>query len=307
MAASPGAVVVRPSLVGLDWFDALGASRMDFDRPFIPGREFVGIVKETAKQDSALLGQRVVAFPDVVCGQCEMCRSGLSTHCRQRRLLGAPGCDGCLGERFTVPSTNLCPISQSLDDDSAVFALPVARSLHAASIVHLEGRPYITVLGKGVEALIAAQVMTKLNASVRIVSTEDATLSAADRLGVRHRPLCDVGQRGDQDVIVDVSEPGSGFEIAATMTRPRGKIVLLRPLTPPDWGQADAVDITPIVEREIEVIGCRGARMREAIMMLERGEVAVEGLITQRFQLLRAKAAIKAAADASQLKVVVEI
>lgn len=307
MQASPGSVVVRPSLVGLDWFDAVGVARMGFDNPFVPGREVVGVVDETDQADSALHGQRVVAFPDVVCGQCEMCRAGLSMHCRHRRLLGTPGCDGCLSERFKVPSANLCPIAQSLDDDSAVFALPVARALHAASIVHLEGRPYITVLGQGVEALIAAQVMTKLNASVRIVSSEEATLAAADRLGVRHRPLCDVGQRADQDVIVDVSEPGSGFEIAATMARPRGKIVLLRPLTPPGWGQADAVDITPIVEREIEVIGCRGAPMREAIMMLERGEVVVEGLITQRFQLNRAKAALSAASDASQLKVVVEI
>lgn len=301
-------MVIRPALVGLDWFDATAASgAFPIKQSFTPGREFVGVVEEAADADRALLGQRVVGAPDMVCGECALCRSGLSAHCPERRLLGSPDCDGALADGFEIGSINLIPIAESLQDDIAVFALPLARSLHAARIVHLEHRPYITVLGHGVEALIAAQVMTKLNVSVRIVSSSDATLSAADRMRIRHRPLGDVGRRADQDVIIDVSEPGSGFDIAASMARPRGKIVLLRPLTPPGWDRPDAVDMTPVVEREIDVIGCRGARLREAVMMLERGQVNVEGLITQRFRLNHAGAALDAAAGTGQLKVVVEI
>lgn len=278
-----------------------------FATPFTPGREFVARVVEPPAGRADLAGARVVASPDLVCGVCDRCRSGLSAHCVDRLLLGTPGADGCLSERLTMPAGNLVPISDALDDDRAVFALPLARALHAAWIVHLEGRPFVTVMGRGVEAVLAAQVMTRLNASVRVVSSCAATLGAADRLGVRHRPLEDVGLRGDQDVIVEVAPTGAGLEVAAAMVRPRGKIVLLRPLdTGAGAGAPDPADLTPIVRNEVTVFGCRGHRLREAVAMLERGEIAVDGLISQRFPFHRADAALRAAADPGLLRVAVD-
>lgn len=305
--AQDGDVVVRPTLVGVEWFDIAAAASVEPGAPFTPGREFVGAVVETGGRASALKGQRIVASPDIVCGSCDLCRAGLSAHCRERALLGSPGCDGALCEQFAIPAMNVCVIAASLDDDHAIFALPLARALQAAWITHLEGRPYVSVLGRGAEALLAAQAMAKLNASVRIVSTCDATLHAADRLGVRHRPLDQVGRRADQDVVLDVSPPGAGIATAAAMVRPRGKIVLLRPLAPPGFDAPDQADLRPIVDNEIEVIGSRGARLREAVTMLERGEINVEGLITQRFKLEHAAKAFAAAQESSQLKIVIEI
>lgn len=304
---APNEVLIQPELIGVSWFDAHAAhSAKQHSGSFVPGHECVGVVTQTSDHATALRGQRVVVSPDVVCGVCDLCRSGLSAHCRERKLLGSPACDGCMRTLAALPALNVTPIAESLDGDIAIFALPLARALHAAWIVHLEGRPYVTVLGRGAEALLAAQAMTKLNASVRVVTECENTLNAADRLGLRHRPLGYVGRRADQDVIVDVSAPGQGLSVAAHMVRPRGKIVLLRPLTPPSFTIADAADVMFAVENEVEIIGCRGARVREAVAMLERGEVGVEGLITQRFKLDRADHALKAAADASQLKVVVE-
>lgn len=299
-------VAIRPTLVAVDWMDAAAATTSGFQTKFTPGREFIGVVELAGDQATALLGQRVVASPDIVCGVCDLCRGGLSAHCRERRLLGSPGCDGCLREQFTVPAMNVCAVSASLPDDQAIFALPLARALQAAWITHLEGRPYVTVLGRGAESLLAAQAMTKLNASVRVVSACEATLHAADRLGIRHRPLNQVGRRADQDVILDVSPPGRGIETAAAMARPRGKIVLLRPLCAPEFTAPDDADLRPVIDNEIEVLGSRGARLREAVTMLERAEVNVEGLITQRFKLEHAAKAFAAAQDPSQLKVVIE-
>ncbi len=300
-------VAVRPSLVSIDWFDIASMLRIDDATAFTPGREFVGTVVETGSKSAALRRQRIVSSPDIVCGLCDLCRGGLSTHCRDRRLLGSPGCDGCLREQFNLPTMNVCAISESLPDDLAIFAAPLARALQAAWFTHLEGRPYITVLGRGSEALLAAQAMAKLNASVRVVSSCEATLHAADRLGVRHRPLEQVGRREDQDVVLDVSAPGGSITTAAAMVRPRGKIVLLRPLSPPGFDMPDETDLRPLVENEIELLGSRGARLREAVTMLERGEINVEGLITQRFKLEHAAKAFAAAQDPSQLKVVIEM
>lgn len=311
-------VMLAPELVGLSWFDATlfsggaicafdGLHRLTSDEAFTPGHESVGRVISAGAGAGALIGQRVVVSPDLVCGVCDLCRSGLSAHCRARTLLGAPGAPGCLQERLVLPARNIVPVAETLALDHAVFALPLAHALHAASIVHLKSRPFITVLGRGAEALLAAQVMARLNATVRIVSPCAATLDASDRLGIRHRPLEHVGRRADQDVILDVSPPGAGLDEAMRMARPRGKIVLLRPLAPPGYIHDDSVNPVPVVENELELIGCRGARLREAVSMLERGEVVVDGLITWRSRLERAESAFTAAADSAHLKVVIEL
>ncbi|RMH30366.1 MAG: hypothetical protein D6693_00450 [Planctomycetota bacterium] len=268
--------------------------------PWTPGREFVGRVAEPPADRPDLAGARVVADPDRVCGACDRCRSGLSAHCTERATMGAPRADGALRERLALPATGLVPVPDELRDDDAALALPVARALHAAWVVHLEGRPYVTVLGAGAEAVIAAQVMARLNASVRIVTEHDATLAAADRLRVRHRRLERVGRRGDQDVIVCVDSGAESLAVACAMVRPRGKIVTLAPASGP-------VALAPIVEHEITIVGCRGVRLREAVGALARGEIACDGLITHRFPFHRADAAVRAAADPGTLRVAVEM
>ena len=299
-------VLIAPTLVGLDWYDAAVAANTERAQAWTPGRTFVGRVEGAGSRATALHGQRVVASPDIVCGACDLCRGGLSAHCRQRALLGSPAHDGCLQDHFILRAMNVCAIADSMSDDHAVFALPLARALQAAWMTHLEGRPYVTVLGRGADAILTAQAMALLNASVRIVTNCEHTLHAADRLSMRHRPLNQVGRRADQDVIVDVSAPGGGLDDALAMARPRGKVVLLRPLAPPAEEWQDIVDAQQVVEKEIELIGCRGARLREAVTMLERAEVNVEGLITQRFKLDNAARAFEAAKRADQMKVVIE-
>ncbi len=274
------------------------------ERSFTPGREFVARVKSADGAHADLVGGRVVASPDLVCGVCDLCRAGLSAHCRDRTLIGTPEADGALRERLAMPIVNLVTIPETLSDDRAVFAVPLAAALHAARLVHLEGKPFITVLGEGVEAILAAQAMASLNASVRIVSASDATLHAADRLGVRHRPIALVGRRADQDVVIDARPAGSGLADSAAMVRPRGKIVLLRPAGAAN--NADTADLAGVVRDEITVLGCRGRRLREAVRLLERGEIAADGLISQRFKFARADAALRAAGDPANLRVAVE-
>src|SRR5438270_10621393 len=60
------------------------------------GHEFVGDVVSSSNKD--LVGQRVAGEINCVCGRCDLCQSGLSTHCRNRTVMGILNHDGAFAE-----------------------------------------------------------------------------------------------------------------------------------------------------------------------------------------------------------------
>jgi len=300
----PGEALVKPALSALDPADAALASAAS-EGSYTPGRAFVGtveMVEPPAGAAAELMRRRVVASPDIICGECDMCRSGLRAHCRERTCLGTPARDGAAAEFVVIPGVNLFAVPDGVTDEAAVMTVTLARAVHAASLVRVEGRPYITVLGRGVEALLAAQVMGRLNASVRVVSSCGATLGACERTGLRHRPEADVGRRADQDVVCCGA---ADLATATRMVRPRGSVILVEGPNGDAAGLNEALRMT--VERELTLHGSRGARIGEALALLERGDVSAEGLVTGRFRLDHAVEALRAAGSPEQLGVVVEV
>jgi threonine dehydrogenase-like Zn-dependent dehydrogenase len=88
------------------------------------------------------------------------------------------------------------------------------------------------------------------------------------------------------------------------MARARGTIVLLGE-TPPD-GRAGC-DLSPVIERELTVVGARTGSLGEGVELLRSGTADLDGLITRRFRLNDAADAFKAAADPAQIAVVVDV
>ncbi len=310
--AGPGEALVRPVLVGLSPGDADALRKRNGAAPFIPGSEFVGVVERLHQTaDNAerrrLEGKRVVASPIIVCGECDLCRAGLSSHCRSRRVLGRPGVggwDGCLAERIHLPVRNLCAAPPGVDDDRAVFAWAVASALHAAQVVRVQGKQYVTVLGDTVEGLLTAQVIARLNASVRVLGSRPERLALCEKWlgGIKHRSIDEAGRRQDQDVVVECTGSPAGLATALQLVRSRGTIVLAGAPRHPG-----AADLSPVVEHEITLVGCRAGPIGEALGLLERAEIDAVSLIGRRFRLAEASAAFTAASDPAALRVLVEI
>jgi threonine dehydrogenase-like Zn-dependent dehydrogenase len=316
--AALGEAVIRPLRVGLPEAGTPGSSR----EPVTLGSEFVGVVEslfEGAEKDlrKRWESKRAVGSPELVCGKCDMCKGGLPNHCRARRTLGVTA-QGCLAERFALPMRNLVEVPGAVSDDQAVFAAALGGALHAATIVRVEGKPYVTVLGDGVDALLCAQVMVKLNASVRVLGSRPEKFTLCEKWGIKHRHNAEAGRRHDQDIVVDCTGTPGGLALAMALVRPRGKIVL-RGVPPvsaqrnrcseaPGATAADKpLDLSPLIENEIELLGARSANPAEAIARLAAGEIDVLPLITRRVKFADAPGAIAAASQGEQLKVVVEM
>lgn len=308
---SAGEAIVRPTRLAIGQAD-LAAVRGEIEFEGVLGHRFVGVVElAPAGAGERLTGNRVVGNINVSDPSSPLARRGLANHDPDRRILGLKGMDGCFAERFTIPASNLVVVPDTIDDDHAVFAEPLAAAVHASRIVHLEGKGYVTVLGDTLAALLCSQVMEPLNNTVRLLGRRPERFTLAEKWGVRHRHIEEVGLRADQDVVIVCTGSPADFALAARMVRPRGKIVLKAEPSPVPAACAAkndgvAVDLTPIIENEIEVYGARCGSVADAIGQLGVGAIDLTGLITKRFRFDDTIAAIRAASDPEQVQVVID-
>ncbi|WP_428389201.1 MDR/zinc-dependent alcohol dehydrogenase-like family protein [Mucisphaera sp.] len=301
----PGEALIQPTLTGVCSTDIqLANGYMHFQG--VLGHEFVGTVTQTADtKDNHLIGKRVVGEINAVCGACDLCLKGLREHCRQRTVLGILNRDGVFADRFTLPVANLHEVPNHVDDDQAVFTEPLAAAFQLVRQLTFEGRPYVTVLGDGRLGLLCAQVLAQLNATVRIVGKHPDKLAVAEKWGIKHRLLEDVGLRQDQDIVVDATGSPSGITTALGMVRPRGTIAL-KTTTAPAPNQQAHPDLARIVVDEITLVGSRCGPFATALDALARSAIDVTPLISKRMKLAAGPDILTAAKQPNTLKVLVQ-
>jgi threonine dehydrogenase-like Zn-dependent dehydrogenase len=266
----------------------------------ILGHEFVADVVSSPDKD--LVGQRVCGEINIVCGRCDLCLSGLSTHCRARSVVGILKHDGAFADLLRLPATNLHLIPRTIDDDQAVFVEPLAAAFQILKQIKLDGRKWVTVLGDGRLGLLVGQVLRNAGCPVRIIGKHPEKLALCEKWQIRSRPLADIAPRHDQDVVVDCTGSAAGFEMAMQMVRPRGTIVLKSTVA-----GAKPMNLAPLVVDEIAVIGSRCGPFREAIRALAEKQVDVVSLIHRRMKLEQGVEAMDLAARPGVLKVLLSM
>ncbi len=262
------------------------------------GHEFVADV--VSAPDPKLVGKRVVGEINCVCGQCDLCRTGLSTHCRSRTVLGIQNHDGAFADLVRLPAANLHVLPDAVDDDAAVFVEPLAAAFQIVrQLGPGDGTRWVTVLGDGRLGLLCGQVLRNAGYPVRLVGRHAAKLALCEKWGLHARSVQDAVPRHDQDVVVDCTGSAAGLERALAMVRPRGTIVLKSTVAP----GGPAVNLAPIVIDEITVLGSRCGPFPDAVAALAQRQVDVLSLIHRRIRLEQGVEAMAVAARPGVLKV----
>ncbi|HEX2973294.1 MAG TPA: alcohol dehydrogenase catalytic domain-containing protein [Tepidisphaeraceae bacterium] len=262
----------------------------------ILGHEFIGEVVESPNKN--LLKQRVVGEINIVCGRCDLCLAGLSSHCRKRSVLGIANHNGVFADYARLPATNLHVIPDSIDDDQATFVEPLAAAYQILKQIQLDGRRWVTILGDGRLGLLAAQVLQAVGCPVRVIGKHPEKLALCERWSIRSRPLADIIPRHDQDVVVECTGSAAGFELAMQMVRPRGTILLKS-----TCAAGRPLNLAPLVVDEITVIGSRCGPFKEAIRGLAQKQIDVVSLIHRRMKLEQGVEAMRLAGQPGVLKV----
>lgn len=263
------------------------------------GHEFVGVV---VKGSPALVNKRVVGEINCVCGRCDLCQSGLSSHCRRRTVVGIQGRPGVFAEYVALPEANCHLVSEAVSDEEAVFAEPLAAAYQIIRQVKIEARSQVAVLGTGRLGLLVAQVLARASCRLIAVGRNPKTLSLLDRKGIRTTTVDAVARKQDQDIVVDCTGSPDGLQLAMGLVRPRGMIVMKTTC------QADAsLDFSPLVINEITLLGSRCGPFPEALAALARKQIDVTSLITRQMPLEDGLAALKLAARPDAIKVLLRI
>lgn len=258
------------------------------------GHEFVGVVEDGP---TAWRAQRVVGEINFGCNRCDVCRRGLRRHCPSRRVMGILNADGAFAELVAVPIGNLHRVPDGVPDDAAVFVEPLAAAFEIIEQVHVIPGTACIVVGDGKLGLLAAQVLHQAGAEVLAVGKHDDKLAILRTRGIDTKILED-WNGAPAELVVEATGSAAGFAVAMAATKPRGTLVLKSTVA-----DAAQLNLAPLVINEITVVGSRCGSFAPAVRALDAGSVDVRSLISARFALHDAVAALQRAAAPGALKV----
>ncbi len=295
----PGEALIRLRLGGICHTD-LELTRGYMHFRGILGHEFVGELVDDAGPWKA--GQRVVGEINVACGDCDYCRQGIPSQCRNRSTLGIFNYPGVFADRLRLPIRNLYAVSDDLPDKVAVFAEPLAAALQVTQLAPVRPTDRVIVIGAGKLGLLVAQVLHRTGCDLVVVARQPRPIRLLQQWGIPHvEPDADGHlplDRQSAHVVVDCTGSAEGFASALDLVRPRGTLVLKS--TYADLPQAD---LTRIVLDEIKVVGSRCGPFTAALRLMESKQVDVRSLIDAVYPLDEALTAFEHAARRGVLKV----
>jgi len=289
----PGESLVRVRMAGICGTD-LELVRGYMSYRGVPGHEFVGEVADSV--DDNLVGRRVAGEINAGCGHCAACTGGLERHCPNRTVLGILGRDGAFAEYLTLPSRNLVSIADSIPDELAVFIEPFAAAYEIFEQTTLAVGDRILVLGDGRLGAAVAMVLWAESHDLVVGGRHEEKLELLAALGIKVQLEAKLS-RG-YDVVIDCTGRAEGFNRALELLRPRGRLVLKSTAA-----AGASMNLARLVIDEITVIGSRCGCFGAAVDAIQSGIVDPRPLISGLYPLDDALAALQAAADPMNFKI----
>lgn len=295
--AAADQILLRPTLAGICNTDLeIVRGYMHFSG--ILGHEFVARVEEGPAQ---WIGRRVVGEINVACGNCDMCRKGVPSQCRNRTTVGIDRHPGAMAEYMSLALRNLYVVPDEVPDQAAVFVEPLAAALQILEAIAISPRDHVVLIGAGKLGMLIAQVLKLTGADLSVVVRREKQAKILDNWGIRAITADELTPRTVQ-VVVDATGVPEGFATALNLVAPRGAIVLKS-----TYVGIPQADLTRVVVDEIRVIGSRCGPFDAALRLLQHQLVDVEPLIEAQYSLADALRAFDHAAEPGAMKILLRI
>lgn len=255
----------------------------------ILGHESAGeIVAVGDRVTDLAVGESVTIEPNVPCRRCESCKQGNYHLCDDIEFMATPPHDGAFTEYVAWPADFVYELPESVSVREGALCEPISVCLNACRRGGVGVGDTVLVTGGGPIGQISMQVANAFGAEeVILTDIVPEKLDRAEEYGAAH--TVNVAERDLEPEIesytdgtgVDCVIEASGAEPAISSTldvvRRGGTVVLLGM---PIDGEIP-LDTLEIISNEIDVHGSFRFRntYTDAISLLERGRIDVEGII----------------------------
>lgn len=293
----PEEVLIRVSMAGICNTDLeVLAGYREFTG--ILGHEFVGVVENDPLDK--LTGKRVVGSITIYCGECWHCRRGETSLCLERTTIGINGRDGAFAEYLTLPRHNVHLVPAGIGDMEAVLIEPLAAGMRVVEQACIQPGDTVVVLGDGKLGLLTARVLSAGGSHVLVVGKHKKKLSLAATMGLRTVLVNEF--RGPADVVVDCTGSVSGLQTALGIVRSGGTIVLKTTVA-----EKYNIDLSPVVVREIHIMGSRCGPFAPTLAMLENHNLELGALVEAVYPLDQGVEAFAHARRRGALKILLSV
>lgn len=247
----------------------------------ILGHEFIGTVVEAGSNAKKMIGKRIACGAGVSCGSCAMCKAGRTNLCSSYYTLGL-STHGGLAEYVKAPQSICVLIPDTVSDESAALAQPLAVGIHGARRANIRSGDRVIVLGSGAIGSFVLVALKKYGVHITAIDVSESRLATAKLLGANSTLLIKPEDSAADlkkyfsdgaDVVIESSgAPGSAVKALALVKMGGNLLLMGLNKTPQDFPFVDAV------LREIEIHTtvahvCKDD-IPEALELLESGEVA---------------------------------
>ena len=269
--------------------------------PVTPGHEVVGVIEEIGDSVEAVnVGDMVLVYPWIGCGQCTTCEKGDTNLCESPKSLGVFQ-NGGYAERMLIPDYKFLAKIDNLDPDGAASLACSGLTAFTAIKKSLVNDPEnILIVGAGGLGLMAVQIAKALTTSnIICADLDDTKLNTAKDLGATYivntkepdaaKKIMSICNEKGVDSIVDFVNAPPTVKMDLSIIRKRGNIILVGLF-------GGAVEL-PLVSVPLKAITIQGAYtgnyndMLELIKLAQRG--VINPIVSKRYTLDDANTALE--------------
>jgi L-iditol 2-dehydrogenase len=322
----PGEILVRVEACGVCHTDLKKIEYGLLEPPRIFGHETAGVVAAVGEGVSRFaVGERVIAFHHIPCGECFYCQRRLYAQCPVYKKVGITAGFEAAGGGFSqfvrvmpwIVERGVEKIPEGVSFDQASFVEPVNTCVKAVAQSGVVPGDLALVLGQGPIGLIFTMLLHRQG--IETLTTDTMATRRARSIGfgaaASLHPLegdltaeakARSEGRGADVVFIAASAPGI-VEQGIRASRPGAKIILFAQTSDKERIEISGADIC---KDERVMMGAYSADVdlqAESARLVFSGEIPVAELVTNTFSLEEISAGIKLAThpDEKSLKIVI--
>lgn len=326
----PGELLVRIATCGICGTDLKKIHFGSHTAPRIFGHEMAGVIAAVGSGVSNYsVGERVMVFHHVPCGQCYYCRKGTPAQCPLYKKTGVTAgfepSGGGFAEfirvmDFVVANGGVVRIPDGVPFEQAAFVEPVNTVLKGVKLLNLAPDDSVLVIGQGPIGLMHAVLSSRIAGKVLTSDLYPERHAIAANYGLKHpihagtenvveRVLAETDGRGADAVILAVGGTAL-IRTAMDAARPGGKVMLFAQT---QHGEA-AIDPAAVCVDEKTLLGSYSSsfgildEVTKLVFGGYRNGFDLTRLISHRYSIDEAVAAIEVASHpkADSMKIMIE-